>query len=66
MTSAPMSASIIVGTNLGYGLNHLLVNTPDTHKVLVIEPNPVLVLACLQFYRLTRGWQDRTAAGAPS
>ena len=26
----------------------------------------LLVLACLQFYRLTRGWQDRTAAGASS
>jgi len=26
----------------------------------------LLVLACLQFYRLTRGWQDRTAAGAAS
>ena len=42
-----LSASIIIGTNLGYGLNHALVNTPDSHKVLVIEPNPALLLACL-------------------
>jgi len=42
-----LSASIVVGTNLGYGLNHLLVNTPDSHKILVLEPNPSMMLACL-------------------
>lgn len=42
-----LSASIIVGCNLGYGLNHILVNTPDSHKILVLEPNPELLLACL-------------------
>jgi len=42
-----LSATIIVGTNLGYGLNHTLVNTPDSHKVLVLEPNPSMLLACL-------------------
>ncbi len=42
-----LSATVIVGTNLGYGLNHVLVNTPDTHKVLVLEPNPAVLLACL-------------------
>jgi GPH family glycoside/pentoside/hexuronide:cation symporter len=26
----------------------------------------VLVLVCLQFYRLTRGWQDRLSIGAPA
>ena len=26
----------------------------------------VLVLACLQFYRLTRGWQDRLPKGSPA
>lgn len=47
MEKPELSASIVVGTNLGYGLNHLLVNTPDSHKVLVLEPNPELLLACL-------------------
>jgi len=42
-----LSATVIVGTNIGYGLNHILVNTPDTHKVLVLEPNPAVLLACL-------------------
>jgi hypothetical protein len=42
-----LSATVIVGTNIGYGLNHVLVNTPDTHKVLVLEPNPAVLLACL-------------------
>ena len=42
-----LSATIIVGTNLGYGLNHTLVHTPDSHKILVLEPNPGLLLACL-------------------
>ncbi|MDD4952364.1 MAG: DUF115 domain-containing protein [Desulfovibrionaceae bacterium] len=44
---AHTSATIIVGCNLGYGVNHVLVNTPDSHKVIVIEPRPELVLACL-------------------
>ena len=47
MEKADLSATVIVGTNLGYGLNHVLVNTPDTHKVLVLEPNPAMLLACL-------------------
>ncbi len=42
-----LSATLIVGTNVGYGLNHVLTGTPDTHKVLVLEPNPELILACL-------------------
>ncbi len=41
------SASIIVGCNLGYGLNHVLVNTPNSHKVLVLEPDHKLLMACL-------------------
>ena len=47
MEKTDLSATFIVGTNLGYGLNHMLVNTPDSHKVLVLEPNPALLLACL-------------------
>jgi len=47
MEKVELSASIIVGCNLGYGLNHTLVNTPDSHKILVLEPNPALLLACL-------------------
>jgi len=42
-----LSASIVVGSNLGYGLNHLLINTPDSHKILVLEPNAPMLLACL-------------------
>ncbi|GFK94291.1 hypothetical protein NNJEOMEG_02133 [Fundidesulfovibrio magnetotacticus] len=40
-------ATVIVGVNLGYGLNHLLTGTPNSHKVLVIEPRPDMLLACL-------------------
>ncbi|MFW5837721.1 MAG: motility associated factor glycosyltransferase family protein, partial [Desulfovibrionaceae bacterium] len=41
------SASIIVGSNLGYGINHVLANTPDSHKVIVLEPDPNMLAACL-------------------
>ncbi|BCS90129.1 motility associated factor glycosyltransferase family protein [Pseudodesulfovibrio sediminis] len=44
---AKTSATFIVGANLGYGVNHLLSNTPDTHKVMLMEPRPEMVLACL-------------------
>lgn len=40
-------ATVIVGTALGYGLNHVLTGTPDSHKVLVVEPRPEMLLACL-------------------
>ncbi len=40
-------ASIVVGAGLGYGVNHALSTTPNSHKVIVIEPNPELLLACL-------------------
>lgn len=41
------SATVIVGANLGYGINHVLTNTPQSHKVLVLEPDPVVLTACL-------------------
>ncbi len=41
------SATFIVGGNLGYGLNHVLVNTPNSHKVVVLEPDHELLMACL-------------------
>lgn len=41
------SATFIVGSNLGYGVNHVLQNTPDTHKVMLLEPRPEMLLACL-------------------
>jgi hypothetical protein len=41
------SATLIVGCNLGYGINHVLSNTPHTHKVLVLEPRQKMLLACL-------------------
>jgi hypothetical protein len=45
--SPKTSATIIVGCNLGYGVNQVLANTPDSHKVLVLEPRPEMLLACL-------------------
>ncbi|MGE4553924.1 MAG: motility associated factor glycosyltransferase family protein, partial [Desulfovibrionaceae bacterium] len=42
-----VSATVLIGVNLGYGLNHLLTHLPESHKVLVIEPDPTLLLACL-------------------
>jgi hypothetical protein len=41
------SATLIIGCNLGYGINHVLANSPDSHKVLVLEPRPEILLACL-------------------
>ncbi|QGY38814.1 DUF115 domain-containing protein [Pseudodesulfovibrio cashew] len=41
------SATFIVGANLGYGINHVLSNTPDSHKVMVMEPRAEMLLACL-------------------
>jgi hypothetical protein len=41
------SATLIVGCNVGYGLNHVLSNSPDSHKVIVLEPRPEMLLACL-------------------
>ena len=44
---ADTSATLIVGCSLGYGINHVLSNTPHTHKVLVLEPRQEMLLACL-------------------
>ncbi len=44
---ADTSATLIVGCNLGYGVNHVLANTPASHKVFVLEPRPEMLLACL-------------------
>lgn len=41
------SASVIVGCNMGYGLNHVLTSHPPLHKVLVLEPRPEMLAACL-------------------
>ncbi|WP_320005854.1 6-hydroxymethylpterin diphosphokinase MptE-like protein [Maridesulfovibrio sp.] len=41
------SATFIVGCNVGYGVNQVLMNTPDSHKVIVYDPNPEMILACL-------------------
>ncbi len=40
-------ATIIIGSGLGYGINHVLTTTPNSHKVLVVEPSPELLAACL-------------------
>ncbi|MBW2154295.1 MAG: motility associated factor glycosyltransferase family protein [Deltaproteobacteria bacterium] len=44
---AHLSATIIVGCNLGYGLNHVLTRTPNAHKVFVVEPRAEMMAACL-------------------
>ncbi|NDV20799.1 DUF115 domain-containing protein [Pseudodesulfovibrio sp. JC047] len=44
---ARTSATFVVGCNLGYGINHLLKNTPDSHKIMVLEPRAEMLLACL-------------------
>ncbi len=41
------AATVAVGSNLGYGINELLSKTPPGHKVLVVEPDPDMLLACL-------------------
>jgi hypothetical protein len=44
---AHASATFIVGSNVGYGLNHVLSNTPNAHKVYLLEPDPETLLGCL-------------------
>jgi hypothetical protein len=46
-TKPESSATFIVGSNLGYGVNHVIQGTPDTHKVMLLEPRPEMLLACL-------------------
>ncbi|MBF0480392.1 MAG: motility associated factor glycosyltransferase family protein [Desulfovibrionaceae bacterium] len=41
------SATIIVGSGVGYGVNLVLGNTPNSHKLMVVEPRPEILLACL-------------------
>lgn len=41
------SATFIVGANVGYGVNHVLTHTPDSHKVMLIEPRTEMLLAFL-------------------
>jgi len=41
------SATFIVGANLGYGVNHVIASTPESHKVMLIEPRAEMLLACL-------------------
>jgi hypothetical protein len=44
---AATAATLIVGCNLGYGVNHVCTETPVSHKVLVLEPDPVQLYCCL-------------------
>ncbi len=44
---AHLSITYLIGCNIGYGLNHILRNSPRSHKVVVLEPDPVMLLACL-------------------
>lgn len=47
LEKAETSATVVVGVNLGYGLNTLLENTPDSHKIIVIEPDAAKLGVCL-------------------
>ena len=40
-------ATVIVGCNLGYGLNHVLTTHPALHAVAVVEPRPEMLALCL-------------------
>lgn len=42
-----MGVTLIIGCNMGHGLNHLLPKIPPGHQVLVLEPRPEMLLACL-------------------
>ncbi|RJR29817.1 MAG: DUF115 domain-containing protein [Desulfobacteraceae bacterium] len=42
-----LGTTIVVGCNLGYGLNRLLSEIPSEHQVVVLEPRADLLLACL-------------------
>jgi len=44
---AETSVTIVLGCNLGYGVNKLLENMPESHKVVVIEPDAARLGACL-------------------
>jgi len=44
---ADKSATVIVGSNLGYGLNHLLTSHPPLHQVAVLEPRAAMLITCL-------------------
>jgi hypothetical protein len=44
---AESSATVIVGSGVGYGVNLVIGKTPNSHRVFVIEPRPEILLACL-------------------
>lgn len=44
---AAKGATIMVGCNLGYGLNHVLTTFPASHVVGLIEPDPEMLATCL-------------------
>ncbi|WP_171267193.1 motility associated factor glycosyltransferase family protein [Oceanidesulfovibrio marinus] len=39
--------TVLVGVNLGYGLNEILKSAPPAHTVLVVEPRAEVLVACL-------------------
>lgn len=44
--SLSRSATVIIGCNVGYGLVHTITNTPDSHKVILLEPDPAMLALC--------------------
>ncbi|MCK9240821.1 6-hydroxymethylpterin diphosphokinase MptE-like protein [Desulfocurvus sp.] len=44
---AARGATVLVGCNLGYGLNHVLTTHPALHAVLMVEPRPEMLALCL-------------------
>ncbi len=63
---AAKGATVLVGCNLGYGLNHILTTHVPTHAVAVVEPRPEMLALCLGMTDYT-GFidQGRLAFAAP-
>ena len=62
-------ASVIVGSGVGYGINFLLQNTPDNHRILIVEPRADMLVACLgqnQYEHFIRSGRLMLAPPQPS
>lgn len=44
--SLSRSATVIIGCNVGYGLVHVINNTPDSHKIVLLEPDAAMLALC--------------------
>jgi hypothetical protein len=46
MQELDKSAGILIGSNIGYGINHILSTAPQGFKLYVLEPDPHMLAAC--------------------